>query len=229
MIGKVLAFLTLPATLIAGYVYFDEVRDYLSTPEFRTEIKRATLRCNYVWRDAKAYNAYQGGDINELTELCRRSPIAVSFEVRVTNDDSVARELRELSLSATVPPYGELTLDEIQSVEHLIQHGVETNLRRDWQVQTIPSGSSVIFEILGFSSTVEGSEDHWVHLAEMLDQKDPAIVDALAVISFQARVSGFFEGTHVLGSCDIKIDQDEIDQWHKKDWSRRIQITNSCD
>lgn len=210
-------------------MYFDELRDYVSTPNFETEIKRATLRCNYVWRDSKAYNAFQGGDTNELTELCRRSPIAVSFEVQVTNKDSISRELWELSLGASIPPYGDLKLDEIQSIEHLIQHGVEANLRRDWQVQTIPGGSTVIFEILGFSSSTDGTADHWVHLAQIMDQPEPSILDETAVVSFEAKVSGFFESTQVLGSCNIKIDQDEIDQWQKKDMSRRIQITNTCE
>lgn len=227
-IGKILAFLTLPATLVAGYVYFDEVRDYFSTPELDTKIKRVTLRCNYVWRDSAAYRAYQMGMVDELTSLCNRSPIAVSFEFQVSNNDAIAREIRSLKVGATLPVYGVMELNEVQSVEHLIQHGVETNLRRDWRVETIPAGTSEIFEILAFSDTTTDDSDHWVRLASAMDDNSDEVLDAAVNISLAVKTNGFFNRDNRLATCDFNIDQSEIDQWMEKTKDRRIQITNTC-
>lgn len=228
VIGKLLAFLTLPATLIAGYVYFDEIRDYFSKPDLTTEIRRATLRCNYVWRNAEAYQNYQRGVVGELTKLCRASPIAISFEFSVTNNDSIAREIKSLEIGATVPPYGALTLDEVQSVEHLIQHGVETNLRRDWRVETLDPGATAIFEILAFGSATGDGESDWLHLAEKLDDGDPDLLDSIAEIELQARVSGYHAAAPTILTCSIALDMEEFKQWQEKEPHRRIQVTNQC-
>lgn len=228
VIGKLLAFLTLPATLIAGYVYFDEIRDYFSSADLTTEIQRATLRCNYVWRDAKAYQNYQRGDVGELGRLCRASPIAISFEFSVTNNDSIAREIKGLKITANVPPYGPLTLDEVQSVEHLIQHGVETNLRRDWRVEVLDPGATAIFEVLAFGSTAAVEQQEWERLAQLLDDEDPGLLDAVAEIELQARVSGYhLEATTILG-CSIALDAEEFQQWLEKAPHNRVQVTNGC-
>lgn len=228
VIGKLLAFLTLPATLITGYFYFDEIRDYFSKPNLTTEIRRATLRCNYVWRDAEAYQNYQRGIVGELTELCRASPIAISFEFSVTNNDSITREIKNLEIGAKVPTYGPLTLDEVQSVEHLIQHGVETNLRRDWRVETLAPGATVIFEILAFGSATDVGEMDWQHLAEKLDEQDPNLLNEIAEIELQARVSGFYSKAPTILSCSIALDAEEFKQWQEKAPHRRIQVTNQC-
>ncbi|MEO1702358.1 MAG: hypothetical protein AAFR71_09930 [Pseudomonadota bacterium] len=228
VIGKLLAFLTLPATLIAGYVYFDEVRDYFSAPDLTTEIRRATLRCNYVWRDAEAYQNFQRGDDNELTQLCRSSPVAVSFEFSVTNNDSIARELKSLVITASVPPYGDLQLDEVQSVEHLIQHGVETNLRRDWRVETLNSGETAIFEILAFGTGSSAEQNVWDKLASLMDEPEPSILNQAAKIELRAQFSGFQTAPQTVLTCLITLDDQEVDQWQAKAPHRRIQITNIC-
>lgn len=228
VVGKLLAFLTLPATLIAGYVYFDEIRDYFSKPDLTTEIRRATLRCNYVWRDAKAYQNFQMGIVGELTELCRTSPIAISFEFSVTNNDSIAREIKSLEIDATVPPYGALALDEVQSVEHLIQHGVETNLRRDWRVEKLNPGATAIFEILAFGSASDDGESDWLHLAEKLDGEDPDLLNEIAEIELRARMSGYYTTVPTILTCSLILDGDEFRQWQDKAPHRRIQVTNQC-
>lgn len=229
VIGKLLAFLTLPATLIAGYVYFDEIRDHFSKPDLTTEILRATLRCNYVWRDAEAYQNYQSGDNSELTDLCRASPIAISFEFSVTNNDSIKREIKSLEIVATVPPYGPLALDEVQSIEHLIQHGVETNLRRDWRVATLQPGETAIFEVLAFGSAMDERTNDWVHLAEKLDNEDPDLLDARAKIELQASLSGYYTAAPTILTCSIVLDAKEFKEWLEKALHRRIQVTNRCE
>lgn len=229
VIGKLLAFLTLPATLIGGYVYFDEISDYFSTPDLTTEIRRATLRCNYVWRDAGAYQKYQQGDVGQLIDLCISSPIAISFEFSVTNNDAIAREIKSLEISADVPPYGELLLDEIQSVEHLIQHGVETNLRRDWRVEKLDPGETAIYEILAFGTTSDEGQDGWMRLASRMDANDSDLLNAAAKFELKARISGYSNAIQTVLKCSLVLDQDEFQQWHEKLPHLRIQITNLCE
>ena len=228
VIGKSMAFLTLPTTLFAGYVYFDELRDYFSKPNLSTEVERATLRCNYVFRDSEAYWQYTLGQNNELTKLCRSSQIAVSFEFNITNNDSISRELKGLTVRAQIPPYGNLVLNEVQSVEHLILHGVETNERRGWRVEKLDPGTTTTFEIHAFGSTGTNSENIWDRLALAMDSDESIILDSNVIIDLDARLDSFSEPTQTVMTCAFKLDQEEIDQWQNKEPHRQIQITNTC-
>ena len=146
----------------------------------------------------------------------------------MTNNDSIAREIKSLEVGAKVPPYGTLTLDEVQSVEHLIQHGVETNLRRDWRVETLDPGATAIFEILAFGSATDEGESDWLHLAEKLDDEDSELLDAIAEIELQARLSGYHAAAPTILTCSIALDAEELKQWQEKKPHRRIQVTNQC-
>ena len=228
VIGKLLAFLTLPVTLAATYLYFDEGRDYFSKPNLSAEIERATLRCNYVFRDVGAYLQYLSGHKNELTKNCRSSQIAVSFKFNIKNNDSINRELKELTVRAQISPYGNLVLNEVQSVEHLIQNGIETNERRGWRVETLAPGTTTTFEIHAFGSTGTSDENAWNRLALAMDNDESIILDSNVTIDLDARLSGFSESTQTVTSCAFKLDQDELDQWRNQEPNSRIQITNIC-
>jgi len=225
IIGKLLAVLTLPATAVAAYVYFDEITDFFSAPQFDTEITRVTLRCNYVWRNTNDFYAYQRGDTNKLIELCDASDIAVSFEFAITNRDSIARELRSLSVSAIIPGYEYFRLDEIRSVEHLIQHGAETSIQRDWRVETIKAESRAIFEVVAIA-TIRPEGRSWALISDRMNKRDESLLGEIAAFRFQAEVSGRFDEEQFLSECTWSFDEDEFDDWQK---SSHTQITNTCD
>ncbi len=226
-VGKIISFLTLPATILAGFTYFDEITDYFSPPSLSAEIKHVTVRCNYVWRDSKDYSAYQYGDTSKFRKLCEDSKIAVSFEFSIMNNDSIDRELKTFLVSASIPGYSDLALDEIQNVEHLIQGGMESNLRRDWRVEKISAGSTLIFEILAFSSLATDKQN-WANIATRMDERDPTLLNKSISVKLQAQSNGFSKELHILETCSFPINEKEFAQWHKRPKAARIRITGDC-
>ena len=232
VIGKFLVFLTLPGTMIASYAYFDEITDYLLGPNVSVKIQKATLRCNYVFRDARSYSLYKAGVVSELTKNCRSSQVAVSFKIEIENRDSINRKLTELTIRAKIPPYGDLELKEVRLIDHLIQGSVETNIRREWHVKELGPNSTTKFEILAFEYTEDGyndkSKNSWERFAIAMDRNKKEVWDSNIVIEIDAHFSGFFESTLTMLTCKFKLTQKEIDQWMSRFMHRRIQITKEC-
>jgi hypothetical protein len=228
IIGKLLAVLTLPASLFAGYIYLDEIVDYFSKPHLSASIERATIRCNYVWRDSEAYYKYQSGDASQLRSLCDASDLAISFEVSFENLDSIDREIRALSVDAQVLGLVNLEFREVRAVDHLIQHGVETTIQRDWRVETLGPGGSAVFEIIAIPTSSE-SEVAWHNISEPMNSGGDALLGKSVEIALSVQTSGSVRQSFILSECKWSIDSDEVSDWSENDMNTRIQITNVCE
>ena len=118
ILGKLLTLITLPAVFFAGIAYAAEIRDLLTSADVTATIEKGTLRCNYVWRDPAALRRYTDGDKDEFTKLCSDSPLAISFEVSIRNNDSITREVESLRIRADGKLFGGLTFDRVQQINH---------------------------------------------------------------------------------------------------------------
>lgn len=221
-LGKLITVLTLPAAIIGSATYWDEISDSFSQSNLVGEIKRGTLRCNYVW-SMEDYKRYQK-ESDVLNEVCNKADLSASFEVLIKNNDSIKRDIQSLSVKVDIPVVGEFTWDEILEVEHVLNNGFESNVRKNWRTLSVPPNGSVIVEILAIPSNEENRRP-FLELFNLLTEKTQ-ILNKTATIQLYAKTNDKVSELLHISSCNMLFDEEEMRQWETN--KNKIQITDQC-
>lgn len=133
--GKLAKFIAIPGAVLALVAYSTEIWDTFTPHDVKADIKSVELRCGLELGGQAQVDAAN----NDFGMACGKAPTSISFEVTLTNEDSVARTLVEIWSNVALPKdlgVGEkpMELRLVRVVSHSVVNYLTYVTSEPWQV-----------------------------------------------------------------------------------------------
>ena len=219
--GKLATLVGIPSAVLAVVVFWQEILDTVTTPEISAQLQTVELRCAVALGTREEQKQARAS----FGSFCGPAPLAVSFEITLTNEDSIARTIENLyvDLHASFLP-GPLTYPAFHIVEHGIQNYVESTRLVSWREQHIPKGQSRRFEVQ-FQPLLVDLEVPFATLRDQL--RDDKLTGESIGVGVRAAVTGARAPIDLL-SCSMVFESASVERFKAKGINDQVAYVRRC-
>jgi hypothetical protein len=222
--GKLAAFIGIPSVIIASVLYWNEIWDQFTAPDFTVGIETVEIRCGVILESDDKIKVAK----TSFGKVCAEAPLAVSFEMSAHNEDSITRTLIDMSIVLNSKLLDrEIVLPVTHIVSESITNYVKSTFLVPWENQTFDKGQNRRMEIQ-FSPTLIESK---LEFSEFRDQfnKDPAgVTNSVMTIEIYAKFVGVDDSIQ-LSKCQILFEHNSVQRFIKKALDEQVAYVRRCE
>ena len=222
--GKLAAFIGLPSAIIAGALYWNEIWDQLTTPDFTVGIETVEIRCGVILES----NADIEIARSSFGKVCGKAPLTISFEMSAQNDDSINHTLIDMSVTLSPELLGrKIVLPVTHIVDEGITNFVKTTSLVPWKNQTFDKGQNRRIEIQ-FSPVLVESKLEFSKFRDLFNADPARVANSTMTIQVDAK----FEGTDKmiqLSECQIIFELTSVERFAAKASEDQVAYVRRCE
>ncbi|MCF4175161.1 hypothetical protein [Vibrio sp. McD22-P3] len=221
--GKIAAFVGIPSAILASMLYWNEILDRFTTPNFAANIDVIEIRCGVILdSDAKVKEA-----VLDFGKACGEAPLAISFEVLMQNNDTILRTLVDMSVTIE----SELIEREISlPVTHIVAEGVTNYVKSTslvpWDNQVFDNGQHRRFEVQ-FSPIFSESILKYSKFRDRFNTEPDKVENSSMLIKISARYAGMDEQIE-LAKCQVLFEPESVRRFASKPVGEQVAYVRRC-
>lgn len=185
LFGQIGALITFPAVIIAFFVFWQEIGDVLSTPEFEVVSQTVELRCAVRLSSNEAIERSRAS----FGDVCGQAPLALSLALTLKNLDSIPRTVQsvsgELKIEALEGLREGIKLELVHDVEHRVENYVEAHTLLPWREKAFAAGQVRVME-LQFDPLLNEQARDFVVLRDALRAESSILAGKTATVTINA-------------------------------------------
>ncbi|MEZ9702443.1 hypothetical protein AB4455_26600 [Vibrio sp. 10N.261.46.E12] len=221
--GKIAAFVGIPSALLAGTLYWNEILDRFTAPNFTADIEVVEIRCGVILdSDAKIREAKL-----DFGKVCGEAPLAISFEMLVQNNDTILRTLIDMSVTInSVLLEREISLPVTHIVAEGITNYVKSTSQVPWDNQIFDNGQHRRFEVQ-FSPILSNSNLKFLQFRDKFNTEPGKVENSSMTVIVSARYAGMDE--HIeLAKCQVIFEPESVKRFVSKPVGEQVAFVRRC-
>ncbi len=222
--AKLAAFVGIPSAIIAGTLYWNEIWDKFTTPDFTAEIETVEIRCGVILSSQEEVN-YASSNFDRV---CGGAPLAVSFKMLAKNDDTIRRTI--ISMSATM--YSDLferdiSLPVTHIIDEVITNYVRSTSQVPWGSQVFDQGQQRHIEVQ-FSPILSDQKLEFSQFRDRFSIEPDEVANSSMIIKVSARFAGVDRKVQI-AKCEIIFEPGSVRRFAAKPLATQVAYIRRCE